>query len=70
LRILLLSPRVSGVGGIAQHVRRLVWGLREAGHEVELLSIEAFSFYSTIMDIKIAHRHQQDHERAYYPQVQ
>jgi len=40
LRILLLSPRISGVGGIAQHVRRLARGLREAGHEVELLSIE------------------------------
>jgi len=40
LRILLLSPRLSGVGGIAQHVRRLARGLREAGHEVELASIE------------------------------
>jgi glycosyltransferase involved in cell wall biosynthesis len=40
LRILLLSPRVSGVGGIAQHVRRLARGLRGAGHEVELVSIE------------------------------
>jgi hypothetical protein len=41
LRILLLSPRVSGVGGIAQHVRRLARGLRGAGREVELVSIEA-----------------------------
>jgi len=40
LRILLLSPRLSGVGGIAQHVRRLARGLREAGHEVKLVSIE------------------------------
>ena len=40
MRVLLLSPRVSGVGGIAQHVRRLARGLREAGHEVELISIE------------------------------
>jgi glycosyltransferase involved in cell wall biosynthesis len=40
LKVLLLSPRVSGVGGIAQHVRRLARGLREAGHEVELVSIE------------------------------
>ena len=40
MRILLLSPRVSGVGGIAQHVRRLARGLREAGHEVRLVSIE------------------------------
>jgi glycosyltransferase involved in cell wall biosynthesis len=40
LRILLLSPRLSGVGGIAQHVRRLARGLREAGHEVKLISIE------------------------------
>ena len=28
MKILLLSPRVSGVGGIAQHVRRLANGLR------------------------------------------
>jgi len=40
LKILLLSPRVSGVGGIAQHIRRLARGLRGAGHEVELISIE------------------------------
>jgi glycosyltransferase involved in cell wall biosynthesis len=40
LKILLLSPRLSGVGGIAQHVRRLARGLRGAGHEVELVSIE------------------------------
>ena len=40
LKILLLSPRISGVGGIAQHVMRLARGLKEAGHEVELVSIE------------------------------
>lgn len=40
MRILLLSPRVSGVGGIAQHVRRLAQGLQKAGHEVELISTE------------------------------
>ena len=40
MKILLLSPRLSGVGGIAQHVRRLARGLRGAGHEVELVSIE------------------------------
>ena len=31
---------MSGVGGIAQHVRRLARGLREAGHDVRLISIE------------------------------
>ena len=31
---------MSGIGGIAQHVRRLARGLREAGHEVKLVSIE------------------------------
>ena len=40
MKVLLLSPRVSGVGGIAQHVRRLARGLSEAGHEVKLISIE------------------------------
>ena len=40
MKILLLSPRLSGVGGIAQHVRRLARGLRGAGHEVKLVSIE------------------------------
>ena len=40
MKVLLLSPRVSGVGGIAQHVKRLARGLREAGHEVKLISIE------------------------------
>jgi len=40
LKILLLSPRISGIGGIAQHVMRLARGLKEAGHEVELVSIE------------------------------
>ena len=40
MRILLLSPRIFGVGGIAQHARRLAQGLTEAGHEVKLISIE------------------------------
>ncbi len=40
MKILLLSPRVSGVGGIAQHVRQLARRLRRFGHEVKLLSIE------------------------------
>jgi len=40
LRILLLSPRISGIGGIAQHIRQLARRLREAGHEVRLISIE------------------------------
>ncbi len=39
-RILLLTPRISGVGGIAQHVRQLAKRLRRSGYEVEILSSE------------------------------
>ncbi len=40
LRILLLSPRISGVGGIAQHVRQLAIRLRKMGNEVDVVSTE------------------------------
>ena len=39
-RILLLSPRIVGVGGIAQHVRQLAKRLRSCGYEVHLISSE------------------------------
>ncbi len=39
-RILMLTPRISGVGGIAQHVRQLAKRLRRSGYEVEILSSE------------------------------
>ena len=40
MRILLLSPRISGVGGIAQHVRKLGSILAKHGHEVEIIAVE------------------------------
>lgn len=40
MRILLLTPRISGVGGIAQHVRQLARRLRRSGHDARILSSE------------------------------
>lgn len=40
LKVLLLTPRAMGVGGIAQHVRCLARRLSAAGHEVHLISSE------------------------------
>lgn len=40
MKILLLSPRISGVGGIAQHVRTLAKKLYSRGLEVDILSAE------------------------------
>lgn len=40
LKVLLATPRVSGVGGIAQHVRQLAKRLRWAGYEVKVISSE------------------------------
>jgi len=40
MRILMVSPRVTGIGGVAQHVGRLVELLREDGHSVDVFSIE------------------------------
>ncbi|ABL79141.1 glycosyltransferase family 4 protein [Thermofilum pendens] len=39
-RLLVVSPRVSGLGGVAQHVGKLVELLRRDGHEVEVVSAE------------------------------
>ena len=39
-KVLLIAPRISGVGGIAQHVRQLARRLNKAGWEVHLLSSE------------------------------
>ena len=44
-RILLLTPRISGVGGIAQHVRQLARRLRRSGYEVEILSSESMELH-------------------------
>ncbi|RLF01450.1 MAG: glycosyltransferase family 1 protein [Thermoprotei archaeon] len=40
MRVLLISPRVSGVSGTAQHVRKLAQLLRRDGHEVDVVSCE------------------------------
>lgn len=40
MKILLLSPRISGVGGIAQHVRVLARRLHNIGFRVDILSAE------------------------------
>ncbi len=38
MKILLISPTFSGIGGIAQHVRGLSQYLKNTGHEVDVLS--------------------------------
>ena len=40
MHVLLLSPRISGLGGVAQHVRKLMELLRRDGHEVDAISVE------------------------------
>ena len=40
MRILMVSPRVTGIGGVAQHVGRLIELLRGDGHEVDVISVE------------------------------
>ncbi len=40
MKILLISPTQSGIGGIAQHVRDLITFLKEHGHQVEIISSE------------------------------
>ena len=40
MKILLISPTQSGIGGIAQHVQGLTKFLKENGHEVEIISSE------------------------------
>ncbi len=40
MRILIISPTQSGIGGIAQHVRGLSNFLKKCGHEVDIISSE------------------------------
>lgn len=40
MKILLISPTLKGIGGIAQHVRDLVKFLKENGHDVDVISSE------------------------------
>jgi len=40
MKILLISPTLKGIGGVAQHVRDLVKFLKENGHHVDILSSE------------------------------
>lgn len=40
MKILLISPTLKGIGGIAQHVRDLITYLKEHGHEVDVISSE------------------------------
>ena len=40
MKILLISPTLEGIGGIAQHVRDLINFLKEHGHQVDIISSE------------------------------
>ena len=40
MKILIISPTQSGIGGIAQHVRGLTFFLKNMGHYVEIISSE------------------------------
>lgn len=40
MNILLISPTLKGIGGIAQHVRDFITYLKEHGHEVDVVSSE------------------------------
>ena len=40
MKILIISPTQSGIGGIAQHVQGLTKFLKKQGHEVEIISSE------------------------------
>ncbi|MHA7733105.1 glycosyltransferase family 4 protein [Nitrosopumilus sp. S6] len=40
MKILLISPTLKGIGGVAQHVRDFITYLQEHGHEVDVLSSE------------------------------
>jgi glycosyltransferase involved in cell wall biosynthesis len=44
MKALVISPRVSGLGGVAQHVRKLVELLKRDGHEVDVVSVENTSY--------------------------
>ena len=40
MKILLISPTLKGIGGVAQHVRDLIKFLKENGHHVDVISSE------------------------------
>jgi hypothetical protein len=40
VKILIISPTSSGIGGIAQHVQGLTKFLQNEGHQVEIISSE------------------------------
>jgi glycosyltransferase involved in cell wall biosynthesis len=40
MRVLVITPRISGIGGVAAHVSKLVQLLRMDGHEVKVVSSE------------------------------
>jgi len=40
MNILLISPTLEGIGGVAQHVRDLIKFLKENGHQVDVISSE------------------------------
>jgi glycosyltransferase involved in cell wall biosynthesis len=40
MKILLISPTLNGIGGVAQHVRDLIKFLKKNGHEVDIISSE------------------------------
>ncbi|HEX9845879.1 MAG TPA: glycosyltransferase family 4 protein, partial [Candidatus Nitrosotenuis sp.] len=40
MKILLISPTLKGIGGIAQHARDLIKFLKDSGHQVDVISSE------------------------------
>jgi len=40
MKILLISPTLKGIGGVAQHVRDLIKFLKDNGHDVDIISSE------------------------------
>jgi len=40
MKILMITPKISGIGGVAAHVSKLVEFLRRDGHEVEVIASE------------------------------
>ena len=51
MRILIISPTQSGIGGIAQHVTNLSNFLKNNGHQVEIISSEN-TFYIPVKGLK------------------
>ena len=46
MKILIISPTQSGIGGIAQHVQALTRFLQNKGHEVEIISFRKYIHHS------------------------